>query len=227
MGRNWSKAEYEQLRQTGVVPGRSKIAVSRAKLRLQLRAQERFRRPWTEQEIQQLCVLYTQGHTAKTISENGLLPFSKYAVQKQLCRLGLAAKNEICRFTPDQRAIFRRFLQEHWEGKTPEELAKLWNAQRATVPVDKKRVARYLADLRIKIPHGEVLRIKMQRVREAKIRAAAARTGASPTETLERIRRGRARIMRRRLEKGRDVFNGLPLPPQELTAGACDTAVQP
>lgn len=211
VGRNWSKAEYEQLRNTGTVPGRSKRAIAQAKIRLALRSKERFRRPWTEAEIQQLCLLYTQGHSAVTIAKRGLLPFSRMAIQKQLCRLGLAAKIEIRKLTPDQRALFKRFLQAHYEGKTPEDLARLWNAQYPRLPVDKKKVVRYLSNLRIKIPYGEVQRINKQRKREAKVHAKAEAERTSPDQLIDDIKRSRIEMMAKRVEKGRDVFNGLPV----------------
>lgn len=216
VGRNWSQAEYEQLRNTGTVPGRSKRAIARAKIRLAMRNKERFRRPWTAAEIQQLCLLYTQGHSAVTIAKRGLLPFSRMAIQKQLCRLGLAAKIEIRKLTPDQRALFKRFLQAHYEGKTPEDLARLWSAQYPRVPVDKKQVVRYLSNLRIKIPYGEVQSINKQRRREEKARAKAEAENLSPEKLVEIIRRDRVRVMARRFEKGRDVFTGLRLSQQAL-----------
>lgn len=216
VGRNWSQAEYEQLRNTGTVPGRSKRAIAQAKIRLAMRNKERFRRPWTETEIQQLCLLYTQGHSAATITARGLLPFSRMAIQKQLCRLGLAAKVAVRKLTADQRALLKRFLQAQYEGKTPEDLARLWTAQYPRVPVDKKQVVHYLSNLRIKIPYGEVQSINKQRRREKKARAKAEAENLSPEKLVETIRRDRVRVMARRFEKGRDVFTGLRLSQRAL-----------
>lgn len=219
MGRNWSQAEYEQLRKTGSVPGRSSRAIARAKIRLKLRDKQAFRRPWSAAEIQRLCELYAQGHTARTIARAGLLPFTKDAVQKQLCRLGLANKIAMVRFTPAQREKLKAFLLKHWHGKTPEELTQLWNQQYPWLAIDKKRTVSYLSRMKIKIPYSEVIRMNAQRKREEKIlKAVQEDAPSSSAHVLEAIRQSRIKYLAARVAKHRDMWSGMPLTMEELYA---------
>jgi hypothetical protein len=181
-------------------------------------SKQTFRRPWTDAEIQRLCELYAQGHTARTIAQANLLPFTRDAVQKQLCRLGLAAKVAMVKFTPSQREKLKTFLREHWLGKTPEELTQLWNQQHPWLAINKKRTVSYLTRMKIKIPYAEVIRMNGQRKREEKILQAAQTSAPSPGHVLEQIRQSRIKYLAARLARNRDLWSGMPLTPEELYA---------
>ena len=212
--RNWTKAEYELLRTTGNVPGRSRRAIHRVKLRLGLCDKCEPRLPWTDQSVAQLLSLMDQGYTPTQIEEQKLLPFTRMAIQKKLCRLGLTKPCPMQKLPMEWRERLKQFLRNSWEGKTPADLAELWNKTYPTRAVKTKLIASYLQRLHIKISHGEVKRIQHQRKREQKLWEKHRKE--SPANALEQIRLSRARFMRSRLDRNRDIWTGLSIPEEVL-----------
>lgn len=148
------------------------------------------------------------GMSARQISNSGAFEHSLNAIQKKLGRLGFVNKVSIKKFNARQRDEFRRFLQEKWEGKTPQELAELWNSLKPYSQVNKRRVISYLHALGIKIHYGEVCSMNALRRREDKIKSS----GKSAVEVAELIRASRAIVMERRKRLGRDIWTGMQLP---------------
>lgn len=212
--RNWTKEEYELLRTTGSVPGRSRRAIKRVQLRLGLRAKNTPRRPWTDELVAQLLALHEQGYTTQEIVNKQLLPCTRMAIQKKLCRLGLAKKCPANKLPLEWRERLKQFLMNSWQGKTPADLAELWNKMYPMRAVSEKRIVAYLQRLKIKIPAKEVLRINNQRKREKKIWEK--HFGDTPEKVMERVRLSRAKFMQSRLERGRDLWTGMDLPEEEL-----------
>lgn len=167
---------------------------------------------WTEAQIKTLADLKAQGLNAKQIAASGLLPQSPNAIQKKMGRMHLVRHAKIVKFNGRQREEFRRFLKENWGGRTPQELADLWNHTHPVPKTNKRRVISYLTALGLKIHYGEVQSINSMRRREEEIR----RRATSPAELMELLKASRAIVMSRRLELGRDIWTGLPLPQEEL-----------
>jgi hypothetical protein len=167
---------------------------------------------WTEAQIKTLEDLKARGLNAKHIAASGLLPQSLNAIQKKMCRMHLVKHLKIVKFNERQREEFRRFLRQNWEGKTPQELADLWNQTHPVPSTNKRKVVSYLTALGLKIHYGEVQSINGMRRREERIKA----TATSPAELAELLKASRSIVMSRRLRLGRDLWNGLPLPQEDL-----------
>lgn len=210
---HWTKEDYELLRTTGTVPGKSPKAIRRAQLRLGLRKKCNPRRPWTAEAEQQLISLFNQGLSARQIVRRQLMPFTETAIQKKLCRLGLAQKCPMFKFSPAWQDRLKEFLKANWVGKTPAELAELWSKQYPTRASNAKRVAAYLRRMGIKVCYGEVQRIRNQRRREARI---LKKSGMPLDKKIEQIRLSRAKFMRGRLERNRDIWTGMTVTEEEL-----------
>lgn len=205
--KKWSPSEIERLKEKGFVPERTIHAVRQMKNRLGLRARREPRPPWSEEDLEKLKRMHENGLSARAIHQTGLLSHSVNAIQKQMCRMGLARKNKVFKFPPEVRDKFRNFLRENWEGKIPEDLVEIWNQENARHPANKRKVVAYLTGLKLKIPYGEVQRIKNLRRKTKNIILS----GRTSKETLERIRLERMEMMRKRIEKNRDIWTGLPV----------------
>lgn len=167
---------------------------------------------WTVEQIQVLESLKASGLNAKQIHETGRLTQSLNAIQKKLGRMNLVRHAKITKFNARQRDEFRAFLKNNWEGKTPQDLAELWNRTHPAPQTNKRRVISYLYQLGLKIHYGEVQSINSARRREEKIKAIA----KSPNELAELLKASRSIVMKRRIRLGRDLWTGLPLPEDAL-----------
>jgi hypothetical protein len=209
--RRWSPEELEILRQKkkdSVIPGRCRQSILSKLNHLGFKTNEP-RRPWSQEENKLLEQLLDQGGTAISIAK--ILPHSKNSIQKKICRFGRAKKTRQNKLSAETRLRLRRFLEQNWEGKTPKDLAELWN-QSQNHKIDGKNVARHLARMELKIPYGEVQRINKLRKKEAIIRLQSL-----PSKQLdEALRTARVRVMARRVQKNRDIWTGMPLGEQEL-----------
>lgn len=170
---------------------------------------------WNEAQIAALKEFKERGMSAKEIAATGLLPQSLNAIQKKMGRMHLVQHLKIVKFNERQREEFRRFLRGNWEGRTPQELADLWNQTHPVPQTNKRRVISYLTALGLKIHYGEVQSINKMRRREESIKSSA----TSPFELAELLKASRAIVMRRRMRLGRDIWTGMPLPENELAVG--------
>lgn len=205
--KKWSDAEMDGLKEKGFVPDRTANALRYMKNRLGLRTRRETRRPWTEEDIEKLRELIGKGFSARSVHKMGLLSFSVNAIQKQMCRLGLAKKIKVVKFSSEVKNKFKNFLADQWEGKIPEDLVEIWNRENAKHPTNKRKVVSYLTRLKLKIPYGEVQKIKNLRKKIEKIQCSA----GTSANTLEKIRLERVNLMRQRAEKSRDIWTGLPM----------------
>jgi SOS response regulatory protein OraA/RecX len=205
--KKWSDAEMDGLKEKGFVPDRTANALRYMKNRLGLRTRRETRLPWTKEDIEKLRELIGKGFSARSIHKMGLLSFSVNAIQKQMCRLGLAKKMNVFKFSPEVKNKFKNFLAEQWEGKIPEDLVEIWNRENAKHPTNKGKVVSYLTLLKLKIPYGEVQKIKNLRKKIEKIQCSV----GTSANTLEKIRLERVNLMRQRAERSRDIWSGLPI----------------
>lgn len=205
--KRWSPSEIQQLKEKGLVSGRTVHSTRNMKVRLGLNKKQEPRCRWPKEDLEKLKELHQNGLSAIGIHKTGIFSFSLNAIQKQMCRLGLAKKNKVFKFPPEVRDRFRNFLKEKWEGKIPEDLVEMWNRENAKYPTNTRKVISYLTRIGLKIPYGEVQRIKNLRKKIEEI----TRSGGTSASTLERIRLERSKVMMKRIKKSRDIWTGLPI----------------
>jgi hypothetical protein len=201
----WSENEINQLKENGVVPKRTNNSIREKKNRLGLRSRRKSRPKWTKNNLEELKRLREKGLSARNIYNMGTFACSMNAIQKQMCRLGIVKKNNIFKFPINIRQKFSNFLLNNWEGKIPDDLVEIWNKENAKYPTNKRKVISYLIKLKIKIPYGEVQRIKNVRKKIEIIHSSV----DTSSNTLEKIRLERAKMMRKRIERGRDIWTGI------------------
>lgn len=205
----WSKEEIENLKRDKFHSNRSKSAIKSKMVRLGLVEVKPSRPEWPIEHINLLHDLHNQGKSARGVLKLKILPYSLNAIQKKLCRLGLAKKLKVVRLPMDVQERFKSFLLSNWAGKTPNDLMVLWNKANAKFPVNNRRVISNLVRLKIKISSVEVKRINGLRKREQEI---ISKNVASSGDLLEKIRRERIKLMRSRVEGNKDIWTGLECP---------------
>lgn len=213
----WKKEEIELLKSGRSVPGRSCDGIRKKLVDLGLHKKRTYRPDWTEENLSKLRELHVDGKSAKDIFEMGIFNCSQNAIQKKMCRLGLAKKLKTFNKFPEEiRNKCKKFLLENWQGKTPQELANIWNIENHGFQTNKNRIIDYLTKLNVKIPYGEVHRINSLRKKEQKLNMS---NEGSSSNLIEKIRWERVKLMSDRIEKNRDIWTGLPLP-EEIDIGA-------
>ena len=194
----WTAEEIEAVK-AGINPvGRTNNAVNLMRQRLGF---VKYKAPrWTQEHKTELIRLHLAGTPTREIAK--ILPYTQRSIQKEIVRLKLPHKNQ-CRFTEMEKLIFEKFLRENWRQKTPTDLVALWNQDqgRNGRRVNEKKVVLYLKRLNLKIPRDEVMKITLLRKQEQEW---------LQNKDIDAIRLRRARIMRERVEKGRDIWTGLP-----------------
>lgn len=194
----WTTEEIETVKTGGIPAGRTANAVKLMRQRLGL---VKYKVPkWTKEHKAELIRLHLAGTPTREIAK--VLPYTQRSIQKEIVRLKLPHKNQ-CRFTRMEVLIFEKFLKENWQQKTPTELVALWNADqgRNGRKVNERKVIVYLKRLGLKIPRDEVIKITLLKKQEKQW---------LKDKNIDAIKLRRARIMRERIEKGRDMWTGMP-----------------
>ena len=148
----WSGSEMMELEEKGFVLNRTTNSIRQKKTRLGLRIKCEYRKKWDDDQIVKLREMRGQGLSAREIQKTGTFYFSINAIQKQMCRLGLANKIKVFKFPKEMWQKFANFLVANWEGKIPEDLVEMWNKENAKFPTNKRKVISYLSSLKLKIP---------------------------------------------------------------------------
>jgi len=198
MSSRWTAEEIEAVKAGKIPPGRTVNAFKLKRLRLGL---ARYKCPkWTKEHKEELTRLHFAGTPTREIAK--ILPYTQRSIQKEIVRLKLPHKNQ-CRFNHVEVLVFEKFLRENWRQKTPTELADLWNADqgRNGRKVNDHKVVLYLKRLGLKIPKDEVMKITLLKKQEQEW---------LKDRNIDAIKERRVRIMRERLEKGRDIWTGMP-----------------
>lgn len=218
----WTEEEIKILKEAKdksniYLPNRSKDAITRMLCKLKLRKKGKFRKPWSKKDEIVLKKLVIEGKTPSDIVRMGIFNYSRNSIQKKMCFLGLSKKAPKCEFlSKDNLEKFKKFLQENWIGKTPEDLVELWNKENI-IKTNYKKTLYHLYKLKIKIPYAEVSIINNLRKKEEEI--ANKQIGDKTTKSMsDSIRFARAEVMRKRILKNRDIWSGLPLS-ENLTDG--------
>ena len=210
--RRWTQEELNVLYKSKdkiniKIAGRTRHSILAKLGYLKLIKKQKPRKPWLKKEDKLLHKLVKKGKSAKDIFLLNVLPYSKNSIQKKICFLGLAKKQAPAQyFSKETRDSFKKFLLDNWQGKTPEDLMHLWN-EKNKIKVKKTKVVYHLTGLKIKIPYGEVARIKLLRKKENYLKESI----LSPKDLTESLRLTRADIMRKRISQNRDLWTGLPL----------------
>jgi hypothetical protein len=205
----WTEEEVLLLKNNIATPKRSVNGLRSKRTRMGIRSTRPPRPRWTEDQAETLKKLVSDGHSARSIHGLGVLPHGVNAIQKMMCRSGLAKKMKVFKFPHEIRERFRAFLLKNWEAKTPEDLQELWNRENARFPANKSKVVDYLTKMKLKISYGEVQRIKALRRKEQKIKKDANPSERNSSRLAEKIRMERARIMRRRIEQNKNIWTGM------------------
>jgi hypothetical protein len=207
--RRWTEQEMDSLA-VGLRPlGRTTNSVYRKRKRMGLTKARPPRPKWEASELAVLKESALKGFSASKVKEMGLLPQSKNAIQKMMCRMGLVKKLKIVRFPHEVLQRFRSFLADNWEGRTSEELSAMWTQANARSPAGRKRVVAELTRMRLKIPYGEVQRINNLRKKEEKLKRLAESKALNLSSFTDAIKAERIKFMRCRSQKGRDIWTGM------------------
>lgn len=204
----WTLEEIALLKRGSAVPHRSKGSIRSMAFRLGLiKHKKGNRKPWKKKEERLLLRLVKEKKSAKQIFEMNVLPYSRNSIQKKMCYMNLSSKRTkpICKLSPDESLMLRKFLLENYQGKTPEDLMNEWNLK-PYFKISKSKVIYYLNALRIKISCYEVAKINNLRKKEQSIKSSPHR---SLKDLEESIRIARVDFMRDRLSQGRDLWTGL------------------
>jgi hypothetical protein len=102
---------------------------------------------------------------------------------------------------------FNKFLLDNWRGKTPGELASIWNKENSRYRTNSVCVVHSLNRLKIKIPTDEIQGIKRLREKESAIKKGKRYT--SSKDLFEQIKAERIKLMMVRVEKNRDLWTGM------------------
>jgi hypothetical protein len=211
----WTEEELSLAKKNTMPPSRSFNGFRNKVSRMGLRTRRATRPKWSQDQIEKLNRLASEGHSARSIHKSGELFQSVNAIQKMMCRIGLAKKNKVFKFPHEVREKFKSFLVQNWRGKTPEDLNELWNKENARFPSNKRKVIAALTKLKIKISYGEVQKINNLRKKEKKIMKDGSPHERSSSGLAEKIRMERANLMRLRLEQNKNIWTGLFEPESE------------
>jgi hypothetical protein len=116
------------------------------------------------------------------------------------------------KFSADELSIFKKFLNENWQGKTPEDLMEIWNSKNL-FKASRSKLLYHLKAIGCKISCVEVARIKHLRKKEEEVKQQSHK---SQKELDERVRLLRINLMRNRFFAGKDIWTGLPSKEIEL-----------
>lgn len=194
----WTAEEIETVKAGNIPAGRTANAVKLMRQRLGL---VKYKVPkWTQEHKAELVQLHLAGTSTREIAK--ILPYTQRSIQKEIVRMKLPHKSQ-CRFTEMEVLVFEKFLKENWQQKTPTDLVVLWNQDqgRNGRKVNERKVVVYLKRLGLKIPRDEVIKITLLKKQEQEW---------LKDKDVDAIRLRRARIMRERIEKGRDMWTGMP-----------------
>ena len=198
--KKWSEAEIESLRRNNVVSTRTINAIRSMRSRLGFPCNPRPR--WLKEDADKLKELVGAGLSARKIHKMSVFSCSLNAIQKQMCRMGLAKKLKVFKYPIHIRRKFENFLVRNWEGRTPADLVEIWDKENARYPTNRRKVCSYLTRLNIKIPYWEVQKINNLRKKERQIKIAPS------GNVIEKIRAERVKMMQGRFDKNRDLWNG-------------------
>lgn len=207
--KRWTTEEIELIKNKKSVPNRSFFAIRNKIAKMGMKKKREPRPRWTKENIDKLQQLAKEGKSAREICALEIFKnISQNAIQKQMCRMGLSKKLKVFKFPIEVKVKFEKFLQDHWEGKTPQDLEILWNKENARYPTNHRKVVAYLTRLNIKIPYYEVQKINNLRKKEQKI---IAENKDSVKSLEEKIRLERIRLMRKRISKNKDLWTGIEI----------------
>ena len=202
----WTDEELSLAKKNTMPPSRSFKGFRNKVTRMGLRTRRAARPRWSQDQIEKLNRLASEGHSARSIHKGGKLLQGINAIQRMMCRLGLAKKNKIFKFPHEVKERFKSFLVQNWQGRTPEDLSELWSKENFRFPSSKRKVISALVELKIKISYGEVQKINNLRKKEKKIMEST----SLKKNVNDEIRMVRVNMMRRRIEQKRNIWTGMP-----------------
>jgi hypothetical protein len=217
----WTQKEIDLLKSSKdpknvKIPGRTRDSVVRMSAMLKLFKKQKPRRPWKKKNEKILMDLVKKGMTPAQIFKMNVIPHSKTSIQKKMCALGFSKKApKSKRFSYIELKKFKQFLQDNWQGKTPQEITDLWNEKNPFQKISYKKVLYHLVSLNIKISYKEVIRIKNLRKKEEEIK----KSNNNPVRLIDSIKKARMEFMMNRLSENKDLWTGMQLTENELLIG--------
>jgi hypothetical protein len=217
----WTQKEIDLLKSSKdpknvKIPGRTKSSIVRMSAMLKLFKKQKPRRPWKKKNEKILMDLVKKGMTPAQIFKMNVIPHSKTSIQKKMCALGFSKKApKSKRFSYIELKRFKQFLQDNWQGKTPQEITDLWNEKNPSQKIKYKKVLYHLVSLNIKISYKEVIRIKNLRKKEEEIK----KNNNNPVRLIDSIKKARMEFMMNRLSENKDLWTGMQLTENELSIG--------
>lgn len=196
------------------IKGRTSFAIHHALRRIKVAKRQKdsqsySKNIWNQNNTDTLKDLIEHGYDFEDIHEMNIFNVSKNAIRKKINRMGLNKKYETIRLNGEVLDLFKKFLVDHWQQKTPRDLMQKWNKENASHIVNLKTIVYYLAVLNINIPYTEIQKIYELREKEKHLNIS---NKDSPNQLSERIRLERIKLMRERAEKRIDIWTGLPIP---------------
>jgi hypothetical protein len=206
----WTEAEIKLLKENKNVPNRSKDSIKGMQIRLGLIKvrPDKYKKPWSQEDTDILLKLVQEGKSARDIHNMQILPqHSRNSIQKKMCYMGLSKREVKVILSKSELIKLKRFLQDNWQGKTPEDLVELWNYRLdIKQKINKNKVLYHLTNLKIKIPYYEVAKLNNLKKKENKIKKTTFKSAGLLDEN---IRLQRAEMMRNRLLSGKDMWTGM------------------
>lgn len=164
-------------------------------------------KPWKKEDVDILVELKNQGLTPSQITKTGLLPrYSRNGIRKKMATI-------LKDLSPSRLELFKAFLKENWQGKTPQELVALWNISN-DLKVETQDVVHHLKELKILASKEEVERVKQLKIKEEQIKKKKTTSSVATTELL---RLARVDVMQQRISERKDIWTGLPLEGEDLS----------
>lgn len=149
----WSESELELVKKGRLrIKGRSRCAVIDMRRRLGMGAPRRPRPYWTAEKERLIKSLHSKGLSARDMVQEGhFVDRSAVAVQKKLCRMGLAKKMELSRLPKKVNKVLLEFVSENWKSLTPAQMTETWNSQNPKHKVNKGRVRKSMREIGVKL----------------------------------------------------------------------------
>jgi hypothetical protein len=118
-------------------------------------------------------------------------------------RLRLVKKN----MPKSERSALDKFILENWEGRTSDELSRLWSSK-SVYPINNLQAVRVLKRLGLKISCSEMRKINEMKKKEQQIIAS---NKDSIKSLEEKIRANRIKLMKSRIDQNKDIFTGMEM----------------
>jgi len=158
----WSDEELDMVRNGKKrIKGRSKCSIMNMRRRLGFVTEREPRVYWTKEKETLLRSLHSKGMSARDMAKKGFFKDrSAMALQKKLCRMGLAKKMKIKRLPRKVRKEFLVFISDNWTSLSPYQLMEKWNSENPNHRVNKGRIRKGFREIGVKLRFSIPLEVR-------------------------------------------------------------------